>query len=572
MKASLAEALWRRVAAGVLACALCVCAAAQVSSGTQGIASVSGRVTDGERGLPGVVVAMFVSEGSRSLRFATRARTDSEGRYRFDGLRPGRYQVVPYAPAHVPEVQREGWAGSKHLNLLAGDAVEDVDFRLSKGGVITGRVTNADGQPVIRETVNFSPLDSPTGQGPRFVGSQMRVQTDDRGIYRAYGLAPGRYHVSVGVGSGFSSYGRSQRQYRLTYHPNAPDAARAAVVEVSAGSEVEEVDITLGRPIKTYRAAGRVVSAETGQPVAGVRVGVSQLDPTSRHMMGYVTGRPTGARGEFSAEDLVPGRYAAIMTGGPDGSDLYSDPLVFEVGRADVTGLELKLKRGASVSGVVQIEGVRDRATLARLLRQVRVYAFTEQGGDGRGGPFGAHRPHVVAPHSGETFHLTGLRPGRLRIEAEINTPNLALSRIEAGGANVREQGLELAEGAQVTGVRLLLIYGTGVLSGQLVLEGGSLPANLRSSVMVRRVGAETPVERLATPDARGRFQIEGLPAGTYSVSGRGFSLDRREQPFMFLPQQVYVAEGAEQQITLVIQPPPPRNRPPAIQPPAGNP
>jgi len=557
MKA-LHRGLSRRAAAAGAAALLAVCLGAAAAAAAQGTASVSGKVSDGERGLAGVPVSLISTERGRRPRSA---RTDSEGRYRFDGVEPGRYQLLPHAPAFISAERAEGWPpGSKAVNVLAGDTIEDVDFRMTRGGVVTGRVTDADGQPIIGEQVSVLPAEMPAGQGPPQWSPPQRLMTDDRGVYRAYGLMPGRYRVSVGVGGGVARYGGPRRYYQRTFHPDTTEEARAAFVEVTAGGETEGVDITVGRAIKTFKATGRVVSPETGQPLAGVRVGVGSLDQSGRRLMGYVGGQPTGSRGEFAVDSLVPGRYAALIVSGPEQSEWYSEPVVFSVRSEDVTGIEVKARRGSTLSGVVQIEGLSDRAVAARMLAQVRVYAYYEPG-EGLTAP----GPPITASAAGGTFHLTGLRPGKLRLGADLNTGGLGLSRVEVNGADVGRNAIQIAEGAQLSGVRLVLIHATGVLRGQVALEGDALPPETRVFVMARRVGSESPFERQAQADTRGRFQIEGLPAGTYEVSARAVGFGPGGRRFEGRRQQVFVGDGAEQQVTLTLEPatgPPAPRRP----------
>src|SRR6185295_19190434 len=85
--------------------------------------------------------------------------------------------------------------------------------------------------------------------------------TDDRGIYRMFGLMPGRYNVAAGRGdttfNGQVSAGRSR--YTQVFHPDATDQTKATVVEISEGTEATNIDITLGRALQTFTVAGRVV-------------------------------------------------------------------------------------------------------------------------------------------------------------------------------------------------------------------------------------------------------------------------------------------------------------------------
>src|SRR5205085_6804087 len=115
-------------------------------------ASVSGRVTDGERGVAGVAVVVMSVDPSQRFKPVARARTDAEGHYRVAGVPPGRYSVAPIAPAYVVQ-DMNNFPPGKPLTLSAGDSVEDTDFRIVRGAVITGRVTDADGNPIIAEPV-----------------------------------------------------------------------------------------------------------------------------------------------------------------------------------------------------------------------------------------------------------------------------------------------------------------------------------------------------------------------------------------------------------------------------------
>ena len=162
----------RATARGALALLFALCAAASVfAQGAQREvpATVAGRVTDGERGVAGVVVMLTSGNQPVRSRAAARAKTDAEGRYRVTNVPPGRYQVMPFAPAYVVEGLTNGYPPGRSLTLSAGDVAEDVDFRVERGCVVTGRVTDAEGNAIIGVTVSVTPVDN--DQGRRFYGS-----------------------------------------------------------------------------------------------------------------------------------------------------------------------------------------------------------------------------------------------------------------------------------------------------------------------------------------------------------------------------------------------------------------
>jgi Carboxypeptidase regulatory-like domain len=117
-------------------------------------ASLSGRVT--VEGKPSANITITATEDPQGIKEARifslgglefvdpyfyKTTTDSEGRYQITGLPAGNYRISPQAPAHVPESNLLGLDASVRVTLDEGEAREKVDFALSRGGVITGRVT-----------------------------------------------------------------------------------------------------------------------------------------------------------------------------------------------------------------------------------------------------------------------------------------------------------------------------------------------------------------------------------------------------------------------------------------------
>lgn len=557
-----------KVAALLLFFALCAAppAFAQVSAQREAPATVAGRVMDGEKGVAGVAVTLMSADPSTRFRQVTRVKTDGEGRYRLSNIQPGRYQIMPFAPVYIMQDMRD-WPPGKPLTLVAGEEVADIDFRIERGGVVTGRVTDADGNPVIGEPVSVAPVDDKAVQRRGFIDPR-DVSTDDRGVYRLYGLQPGRYRVSVGQseGRGTVSYGR-RKLYGRTFYPDTTEESEARIVAVTAGGEATDVDITLGRALKTYRASGRFVSAETSEPVPNVSFSIGVLDPRG-HRVGNFGGAYTNARGEFQTEGLTPGRYT-VFASSQGNVEWYSDAAPFDVTDADVKGLVVKLRRGASASGVVTIEGVSDRATATRLMAGVRLHGFVES------------RSEVIIPNfirplavgTDGSFRFTGLRPGKLRINAGSEVKGLSVSRIEMKGASVGDgidmvgvarvsggSGIDIVEGAQITGIRVVLAYGSGVVRGQINFTNGTLPTGSRVMVLARRVAAagEDRGGRSVEADTRGRFIIEGLAPGNYEVHALVFS---NTGTYQSDDQHASLAENGDMNVALTLDLSKPSNR-----------
>src|SRR6185436_6790311 len=125
-------------------------------------------------------------------------------------------------------------ADTSNLNLPSryyrlGDTVR---IQLVRGGVITGNVTNAAGEPVIGVSVRASIIRDPQGQVPKTNSLYfMERQTDDRGIYRIFGLMPGTYIVSAG---GLATSQRFQLSpYESDVPTFAPSSTREGASEVT---------------------------------------------------------------------------------------------------------------------------------------------------------------------------------------------------------------------------------------------------------------------------------------------------------------------------------------------------
>lgn len=537
---------------GLLVCAL-TCAQAQAAQ-TNGTATITGRVTIGDKPAQGIAVLLLPGNMyGPERRPVARATTNAEGEFRLMNLAAGRYEVAPVAPAFVSEVNMmHERSQAKSVNLTEGETIEKLDFSLVRGGVITGRVTEADGRPVIGQSVRLATAmqgNRRSVAGTIFSISSWMFQTDDRGIYRIYGIPQGEYVVSVGEDSRAATarvgVGRGGI-YTRTFHPDATDESKATIIGVTEGSEATNVDITLGRRITTYSASGRVIDAETGKPIANINTGYGAVRERENQMGAMAIGSRTDADGNFRFERLMPGRYAAFTAPGERSED-YSAPVVFEINDGDVSGLVVKVRRGASISGVAVIEGASDRAVIARL-SEIRISYWPES--EKLFAPIFGSGERVNADGS---FRIVGLQPGKFRLMLGGWPPpkGFSLLRIERDGVEQRAGIIEVPAGGQVTGIRFVLEYGTATLRGQVRVENGTLPEGTRLYISARRPNAAEPTLPGAEVDALGRFVMDGLPPGQYELRLGGNN--RGGQHIPVVVQNVNVTNGVETQVTLVI-------------------
>jgi protocatechuate 3,4-dioxygenase beta subunit len=532
---------------------------AQTTEVKTGTARISGRVTLKGEPARGVVVLLQSEEairaGGRSP--GLRMKTDENGRFHFAGLKAGRYTLIAFAPGFVTPSENTFGSRAKAIDLADGENVENQEIALKRGAVITGRVTDANGKPLVEQRVELTRLDDrgqPARVAPGF--SPYANSTDDRGIYRIYGLQAGRYLVGAGFAQreGSITLTVNRTYYQLTYHPDTAEQSKAKVIDVSEGFEATGIDIKMADAKKTYDVFGRVVNADTGQPMAGVRMSFGSLMDGGKRIGATGTfGNQTDAQGEFHIPGVLPGKYAAFA-GREQDSDLYSEPVLFEIGDEDVTGLVVKMRRGGSISGVAVIEGTNDPAILSQL-SQIEIYANVRS--EELSSPSGSRAK--VGPNG--AFALRGTPPGmaRLSISYRAETPRFSILRIERDGAALRE-GVQINPGEQVTGLRIVIAPGTNIVRGQLRVTGGSLPEDATLVVNAYRAGTEIVNGRSRQVEAGGRFVIEGLTPGEYELKlsfyvpfGSSPETGKLTERLNKRAQAVTVGANQETQVTFVI-------------------
>jgi len=261
------------------------------------------------------------------------------------------------------------------------------------------------------------------------------------------------------------------------------------------------------------------------------------------------SGAQSDDQGEFRLESIVPGKYVALVVAG-EGSELYADPAPFEITDKDVDGIEIKVRRGASISGAVVIEGLSEQEAAAKFsevnlsanvptaVRMFR-YSGTKVNPDG-------------------SFRITGVPSGTAQIAINYSNPKeISLLRVERDGVEHRE-GIEVAAGENVSGVKVFVAYGTGIIRGQVKVEGGDMPTFLQIVASSRPAGeGSPPIHKFAEIDARGRFVIEGLPSGEYVLNLNGGSFDSpggKPLRMKAEKQTVVVTNGAETEVTIVLE------------------
>jgi Carboxypeptidase regulatory-like domain len=489
---------------------------AQTPAEKTGTATISGRITSGDKPLPNTIVSLTIQKTS-PIREGVSTKTDEDGNYKFSEVKAGRYEISVRAFAYVMPNNNQFYRTP--VIISEGEVIDKQDFQLKPGGVITGKILNAEGRPLIRERVQIR-LKSENNQFISYFNSNGypdMLNTDDRGIYRVFGIPPGKYIVSIGqeLKSGSYSFGMGAAQTPLTYYPSVTDEKNAEAVEVSEGTEATNIDITISKPNKLFEAKGRILDTNSGQPLVGVLFSYGPLikDGDKERTSSWMSNSErTNINGEFTIFGLAPGRYSVLMS--PDeGAYYFSEPTLFEIYESNLTNIIVNAHSGASISGVVAIEGTQTPALLARL-RNLRVSCHVENNPSPLGSPPGRI-------NADGTFILRGLAPGkaRLYLSADLEATALILLRTEKDGV-VLPNNFEVSEKNQIKGIRLIVTSAIASIHGQVNIVGGSLLPNEILTASLRSLTHPTVNmgNKSAVVSSNGKFVIDQLLPGEYEI------------------------------------------------------
>lgn len=483
----------------------------------------------------GVSVMSVVAE--RSARRS--AVTDDEGNFKLNDLPAGAYRILASAPGYVnPEGGLSSNTGPSRATLYR--VGENATITLVKGGVITGKALDSAGQPIVASYVNAYRVRDSEGRGSADTGLIGRGLTDDRGVYRIFGLPSGSYVVATD-GSGVTT--TSAREV-TTYYPSATrDTAQE--VSVTAGAEVQGIDIrhrgelghavsgTVAGYVESRAAFGSGVTVDLLQPGTGLRVANASVTSTSN--------------GGFVMYGVPDGEYEAVayqQSSGADASRGLSTPRRVVVKGADVTGVELRIAGLGSIAGRVVVEKL-DAATSCPIKsqggREELLLVARRDEKDARAGRFTWAEG---MPNESGDFILAALMAGQYRLTSQLPNEHWYVKAMTLPSAAAKPPatktavptapkaatinaaaGLTVKSNEKVADLTVTLAEGAAGLSGRL--EGKRPASRMRVHLVPAEKEAADDLLRYAevvTRDAA--FAFSHLAPGKYWLVTRAVPED----------------------------------------------
>jgi len=486
--------------------------------------SIEGSVTD-DGGRPIVDARISVSglNVDRNLKFES---TDDEGRFHISNLSDGAYRVSVGAPSYVQsdinEIGPEGFTKLYHPGDVA-------NFSLAKGGVITGTVTNQAGEPIVGLNVNVVRV----GQAETDLDTVFGLArpTDDRGVYRIYGLRAGKYVVYTGGEVGGFNRSSPFEKDAPTYYPSSTRDT-ATILTVQAGQELADINIRYrGEP--GFTISGTVTGSVGKMAILSLAASGSN-SPVSATFSPEQDGRHS-----FSFTGIPNGDYKLVGVGGDNSAHPDSiGSLTVSVKNNDVTGVVVTLAPLGSVAGHVSLTETADaqcKTTDRPGLDRVVVALQPEK--KQIVSPF-LSKDDQTAPDQHGDFRMDGLLVGNYRLRALLPTDDWYIQSVSRAANKSQTTGqpektsptspesLSIKSGENTPGLAINLSTRAGSLSGQITTassQNAQAISNLRLVLVpTEKERADDTLRYSEVPiNSDGAFSFRNLAPGRYFLLSR---------------------------------------------------
>ncbi|MBC7929175.1 MAG: carboxypeptidase regulatory-like domain-containing protein, partial [Rubrivivax sp.] len=418
--------------------------------------SITGRVV-GEDGQAVAGVRVYAQSNRARDGAGGQAITKPDGSFKIENLERAPYVVNAYAPGFFDASYLEYERGVRAFYRVGDHAT----ITLARGGVITGRVLDAKGEPAMGVRVNMVRVRTLAGKPVREVNRFMRSlerMTDDRGVYRSYGLLPGVYVVSA-AGRFSQETGASvpHGEETPTFYPSTTRDASAELT-LHAGEEMSDVDIRL-RGERGHAISGTIAGVTSAAHDAQATVlALISASTTEYHSQVFIYGRASSEG--FAFDGLADGEYDIVAERhATEGwRKLAAASRRITIKGADVTGLKITFLPVGSITG--------------RLVFK---------------------KPPVP-----ET------KPSTIASKPATNDPKTAT----AGAASPSEAKSSIVDSKSVCAGSAEMLYGDAAVVAHREASAHATPANEPSTL-------ET------SPDNKGDFVLRGLGAGAYRLEFR---------------------------------------------------
>ncbi len=451
--------------------------------------------------------------------------TDNEGNFVAEGLDPVPYLIFASYPSYIPIPTTP--VSKEPTSLQFTHVGEAVTIQMVRGGIITGNVIDNLGKALIEIPVKAIRIRDEAGNAILNSDSndQVSALTDDRGIYRIYGLRAGSYIVAAGGDSSTTIRATPFTGRSITYYP-ASTHDGATLVKVASSEEVIGIDIRY-RGEKGYVISGKISGLINSVPSAARTpvVGISLRDSNTGEIIDTISFRLSQMG--FTFYGITNGEYEIIaQTEDEIGENgMASLPFRVVIRNADRTGINLVLTPNASISGTVIIEktSVETKACLGRrefYPEEIIVKAHRYEL-DASKKLLPALVPNdygLGIPDKSRSFIIANLKSGRHHLSVKLPDERwyLKAATLSIGTAvNDLHDGVPVKVGVKIMGLNLTIASGAASMNGKLSVKGNlPLSVHLIPAEAVEKDNLLRFFETQVTSD--GTFAFLHLAPGKY--------------------------------------------------------
>ena len=471
-------------------------------------AVLAGVVLDGDT--RGPIAGALVVATNEATGWQQVATSGPDGRYEIGGLAEASYSLRASALGYIGRRfgQRYALDAGVTVDLSAGDVFGDVDFALRRGATIRGRVLDATGAPM--ELIEVEALRPQLRGSQRVLMPISSAQSSANGTYTITGLPPGDYYVGAFDPAAEGALDETGVPDH-TFHPDVPTPGDATRVGLIRNGSVTGIHITM-QTVSTARVSGRLTVAEGIE----LQSGVVALSPESSDgaNIGTVLGALATPDGVFTFPSVRPGTYRVRAQASATGvAGRLFGSFVVTVEQTDLFNLVLSLSPGALLEGRIELEP-RGGTPVPADLSGFIVSAPMADGTLTRG--------TTSAPTRPDGTFLFDSPPGPRVIRIGALPPPWVLDRVLYQGRDVIDVALDFTQGASIRELRVILTDQSSRLTGLVTNDAGD-PVTDRAVVVVSRNPflrfAGSRHVQLTYPDLNGRYDIAGLPTGSYLVA-----------------------------------------------------
>jgi protocatechuate 3,4-dioxygenase beta subunit len=506
---------------------------------------ITGRVLAADNGRPVKRARVFATAaelpGGRGM------LTDDSGVFDLTELPAGRYSLSVSKSGFVALSygQRRPLQAGTPLQLADGQQLKGIEFQLPRGSVVSGRVLDEDGDAMPGVTVRV--MRYQYQQGERRLTPAGNGQTDDKGLYRVWGLMPGEYYINAiarGGGPGGGQFGgpggpggfagragrgapgapdQEQINYAPTYYPGVPSVAEAKPVNVGLSQEVLDISFSM-QLVRVSRISG-IVSNPDGTPVTSGNINLmSDAGGGRGNQIGMNFGGRIQWDGSFTIGNVAPGRYM-LRARGDDSEVPQFAAQPISVSGDDLSDVIVTLSAGATISGTVSfLPG----GSPAPDYTQFRITApSTDQS------EFGP-QSNARVDKDGH-FSISGVSAGAHLIRPSNGSRTWVLKSVIAGDRDVTDVPFHVRSGENLTNVAVVFTDKQSEINGTLTTENGTPMPEYTVLAFPADSTLWRPQSRqiaTARPDQTGKYRIRGLPPGDYYLA----TVDPSQQGEWFEP------------------------------------